>query len=181
VLTNKEDQVSIEELARSVRDIPDFPEEGVVFKDITTLVIDPRLFKEAIDRMAAEFSDREIDLVACVEARGFIFGSALAYKLGAGLVPVRKEGKLPYKTKKVSYSLEYGNATVEIHEDAIKPGSRVLIVDDLLATGGTLGATVDLVNQHGGDIVAVAVLIELDFLNGREKLKDTPIFSLIHY
>jgi len=131
--------------------------------------------------MADEFSDREIDLVVCVEARGFIFGAPLAYKLGAGLIPVRKEGKLPYKTKKFSYALEYGNATVEIHEDAIKPGSRVLIVDDLLATGGTLGASVELVRQHGGDIVAVAALIELDFLNGREKLKGTPVFSLIHY
>jgi len=173
--------MSIEELSQSIRDIPDFPEKGIVFKDITTLISDPRLFKESIDLMADEFTDRKVDLVVGVEARGFIFGSVLAYKLGAGLVLVRKEGKLPYKTKKVSYALEYGNATVEIHEDAVKPGSRVLIVDDLLATGGTLGASVDLVRQHGGDIVAVAVLIELDFLNGRDKLKDTPVFSLIHY
>jgi len=173
--------VSIEELSRSIRDIPDFPEEGIVFKDITTLISDPSLFQESIDLMTDEFADRDIDLVVCVEARGFIFGAAMAYKLGAGLVPVRKEGKLPYKTRKVSYALEYGNATVEIHEDAVKPGSRVLIVDDLLATGGTLGAAVNLVNQHGGDIVAVAVLIELDFLNGREKLKGTPVFSLLHY
>jgi len=173
--------VSIEELSRSIRDIPDFPEEGVVFKDITTLINDPRLFKEAIDLMAGEFINSNIDLVVGVDARGFIFSSVLAYILGAGLILVRKEGKLPYKTKKVSYDLEYGTATVEVHEDAVRPGSRILIVDDLLATGGTLGAAVDLVKQQGGDIVAVAVLIELDFLNGREKLKGTPIFSLIHY
>jgi adenine phosphoribosyltransferase len=173
--------VSIEELSRSIRDIPDFPEEGVVFKDITTLINDPRLFKEAIDLMAGEFINSNIDLVVGVDARGFIFSSVLAYILDAGLILVRKEGKLPYKTKKVSYNLEYGTATVEVHEDAVRPGSRILIVDDLLATGGTLGAAVDLVKQQGGDIVAVAVLIELDFLNGREKLKGTPIFSLIHY
>jgi len=173
--------VSIEELSRSIRDIPDFPEEGVVFKDITTLINDPRLFKEAIDLMAGEFINSNIDLVVGVDARGFIFSSVLAYILDAGLILVRKEGKLPYKTKKVSYDLEYGTATVEVHEDAVRPGSRILIVDDLLATGGTLGAAVDLVKQQGGDIVAVAVLIELDFLNGREKLKGTPIFSLIHY
>ncbi len=173
--------MSIEELSRSIRDIPDFPEEGVVFKDITTLINDPRLFKEAIDLMAGEFINSNIDLVVGVDARGFIFSSVLAYILDAGLILVRKEGKLPYKTKKVSYDLEYGTATVEVHEDAVRPGSRILIVDDLLATGGTLGAAVDLVKQQGGDIVAVAVLIELDFLNGREKLKGTPIFSLIHY
>jgi len=131
--------------------------------------------------MAGEFINSNIDLVVGVDARGFIFSSVLAYILDAGLILVRKEGKLPYKTKKVSYDLEYGTATVEVHEDAVRPGSRILIVDDLLATGGTLGAAVDLVKQQGGDIVAVAVLIELDFLNGREKLKGTPIFSLIHY
>ncbi len=173
--------MSIEELSRSIRDVPDFPEEGVVFKDITTLISNPQLFKEAIDLMAGEFINSNIDLVVGVDARGFIFSSVLAYILDAGLILVRKEGKLPSKTKKVSYDLEYGNATVEVHEDAVKPGSRVLIVDDLLATGGTLGATVDLVKQQGGDIVAVAVLIELDFLKGREKLKGTQIFSLIHY
>ena len=172
--------MSREDIKNSIRDIPDFPEEGIIFKDITTMISDGRLFKESVDLIADEFADRKVDLVVCVEARGFIFGAAIAYRLGAGLVPVRKEGKLPYKTRKVSYALEYGSATVEIHDDAVKPGSRVLIVDDLLATGGTLAATVDLVKQHGGDIVAVAVLIELDFLNGRERLKSTPVFSLIH-
>ncbi|MDP8213996.1 MAG: adenine phosphoribosyltransferase [Candidatus Euphemobacter frigidus] len=173
--------MSREDLKKAIRDIPDFPEEGIIFKDITTLISNPLLFKEAIDLLVEEFTEQEIDQVVCVEARGFIFGAVLAYKLGAGLVPVRKEGKLPHKTRKASYALEYGTATVEIHEDAIQPGTRVLIVDDLLATGGTLAATVELVKQNGGEIVGVAVLIELDFLNGRDKLKDTPVFSLIHY
>lgn len=173
--------MSIEEMSQAIRDIPDFPEKGVVFKDITTLIKKPDLFRESIDRMVEQFIGQDIDLVVCVEARGFIFGSALAYKLGAGLVPVRKEGKLPSKTNKVSYALEYGEATVEVHEDAVPSGSRVLIVDDLLATGGTLAATVNLMEKHGAEIVGVVVLIELDFLNGREKLKRTPLFSIIHY
>lgn len=173
--------MSKSELINAIRDIPDFPAPGVIFKDITTLIKDGRLFRETVDLMAQEFADRKIDLVVCIEARGFIFGSALAYVLGAGVILVRKEGKLPHRTRKMSYSLEYGSATVEIHEDAISPGSRVLIVDDLLATGGTLAATVDLVRGLGGKIEAAAVLIELDFLKGREKLKDVPIFSLIHY
>jgi adenine phosphoribosyltransferase len=173
--------MSRSDLIKAIRDIPDFPVPGVIFKDITTLIKDGRLFKESVDLLAEEFAGREIDLVVCVEARGFIFGSALAYKLGAGVIPVRKEGKLPHLTRKVAYSLEYGTATVEIHEDSVAKGSRVLIVDDLLATGGTLAATVDLVRGLGGRVEAVAVLIELDFLNGREKLKDVPLFSLIHY
>lgn len=173
--------MSKSELINAIRDIPDFPAPGVIFKDITTLIKDGRLFRETVDLMAQEFADRKIDLVVCIEARGFIFGSALAYVLGAGVILVRKEGKLPHRTRKMSYSLEYGSATVEIHEDAVSPGSRVLIVDDLLATGGTLAATVDLVRGLGGKIEAAAVLIELDFLQGREKLKDVPIFSLIHY
>lgn len=173
--------MSKSELINAIRDIPDFPAPGVIFKDITTLIKDGRLFRETVDLMAQEFADRKIDLVVCIEARGFIFGSALAYVLGAGVILVRKEGKLPHRTRKMSYSLEYGSATVEIHEDAVSPGSRVLIVDDLLATGGTLAATVDLVRGLGGKIEAAAVLIELDFLQGREKLKDVPIFALIHY
>ncbi len=173
--------MSKEDLRNAIRDVPDFPEKGVLFKDITTLLKEGSLFREAVDLMAESFAGKGIDLVVCVEARGFIFGSAIAYKLGAGVVPVRKEGKLPCRTRKVSYSLEYGVASVEIHEDAVVPGSRVLIVDDLLATGGTLAAAVDLVRQYGGVIEAVAVLIELDFLNGREKLKDVPVWSLIHY
>ena len=173
--------MTVEDLKNAIRDIPDFPQKGVIFKDITPLLNDPDLFRESVDLMAQEFADKNIDSVVCVEARGFIFGAAVAYKLGAALVPVRKEGKLPYRTRKVSYSLEYGQATVEIHEDAIRPGSRVLIIDDLLATGGTLAASVDLVREHGGEIIGVAVLIELDFLEGRDQLKDIPIFTLIHY
>ncbi len=173
--------MSRSDLSAAIRDIPDFPVPGVIFKDITTLIKDPRLFRESVDLMADEFSGRKIDLVVSVEARGFIFGAALAYRLGAGVIPVRKEGKLPHRTRKIGYSLEYGKATVEIHEDAIPPGSRVLIVDDLLATGGTLAATVDLVRGLGGKVEAVAVLIELDFLKGREKLTDVPLFSLLHY
>ncbi len=173
--------MSIADLTKAIRDIPDFPAPGVIFKDITTLLKEGKLFREAVDLMAGEFIGKKIDLVVCVEARGFIFGSALAYKLGAGVVPVRKEGKLPHRTRKIGYALEYGTATVEIHEDAIAKGRRVLIVDDLLATGGTLAAAVDLVRGLGGQVEAVAVLIELDFLQGREKLKDVPIFSLIHY
>ncbi len=173
--------MSKSELINAIRDVPDFPTPGVIFKDITTLIKDGRLFRETVDLMAQEFADRKIDLIVCIEARGFIFGSALAYLLGAGVILVRKEGKLPHRTRKMSYSLEYGSATVEIHEDAVSPGSRVLIVDDLLATGGTLAAAVDLVRGLGGKVEAVAVLIELDFLQGREKLKDVPIFSLIHY
>ena len=173
--------MSVEELTRAIRDIPDFPQKGVVFKDITPLLNDPALFRKSIDLMTRPFADKNIDSVVCVEARGFIFGAAIAYQLGAALVPVRKEGKLPHRTKKVSYSLEYGQATMEIHEDAVRPGSRVLIVDDLLATGGTLKAAADLVRAHGGEIVAIEVLIELDFLQGRDQLKEIPIFSLIHY
>ena len=173
--------MSKSDLIKAIRDIPDFPGPGVIFKDITTLIKDGRLFKESVDLLAAEYTGRQIDLVACVEARGFIFGSALAYQLEAGVIPIRKEGKLPHRTRKVGYSLEYGEATVEIHEDAVSPGSRVLIADDLLATGGSLAASVELVRGLGGKVEAVAVLIELDFLKGREKLKDVEIFSLIHY
>ncbi len=173
--------MSLEDLKKSIRDIPDFPQEGVIFKDVMPLINDPLLFREAIDTLADRFADRPVDLVVCIEARGFIFGSALAYKLGAGLAPVRKEGKLPHRTKKVSFELEYGRATVEIHEDAIREGSRVLIVDDLLATGGTLAAAVELAEHYQAEIVGIAVLIELDFLKGREKLKDYPFVSLIHF
>lgn len=173
--------MTVDDLKNSIRDIPDFPEKGIIFKDITPLLNDPVLFRESIDILAGEFADSDIQSVVCVEARGFIFGAALAYKLGAALVPVRKEGKLPHRTKKVSYSLEYGTATVEIHEDAVNPGTRVLIIDDLLATGGTLAAAAELVEHSGGEIVAIAVLIELEFLKGREKLGDKNVFSLIRF
>lgn len=173
--------MSLQDLKDAIRDIPDFPRQGVLFKDITPLINDRELFRETVDTLARPFADRGVELVVCIEARGFIFGAALAYKLGAGLAPVRKAGKLPHRTKKVSFELEYGSAAVEIHEDAIRPGTRVLIVDDLLATGGTLAAAVELVEHYRGEIVGVVVLIELDFLKGREKLKGYPFFSLIHY
>ncbi len=164
-----------------IRDIPDFPKAGILFKDITTLLKDKKAFKAAINALAEKYKDKKIDIVVAVESRGFILGSVLAYKLGAGFVPVRKKGKLPAKTNSAAYELEYGTDTLEIHHDAIQPKQRVLIVDDLLATGGTLKAVTDLVKQLEGRIIGVAFLIELLFLKGKEKLKDYPVFSLIKY
>lgn len=188
---NSSDQVScnqpeakeagISNLKKYIRDIPDFPKKGIIFKDITTLLKDPAHFKKAIDILAQRYMDKKIDKVVCVDARGFIFGGALAYKLGYGVVPVRKKGKLPFKTIQASYSLEYGSDTIEMHQDAINQGERILILDDLLATGGTIGAVIDLVNKLKGQIVEVAFLIELEFLKGREKIKNYPVFSIIKY
>lgn len=166
---------------KCIRDIPDFPKEGIIFKDITTLLSDPIAFRESVDLLAKRFKDERIEFVVGVEARGFIFGSALAYKLGAGFVPVRKKGKLPYKTKSISYQLEYGTDTLEIHEDAIKPNSRVLIVDDLLATGGTISAVAQLLKAQKASIVGIAFLVELSFLNGKDRLKDFETYSLIKF
>lgn len=166
-------------LKKILRDVPDFPKKGIIFKDITPLLQDKKAFKEAVDLLGERYKDKKIDLVLCIEARGFIFGSALAYKLGAGMVPVRKKGKLPYKTMSVTYDLEYGTDTLEMHEDAVPSGSNVLLVDDLLATGGTASAVCDLIKKSGGNIVEVAFLIELEFLKGRAKLQDHPIFSLL--
>lgn len=173
--------MSSEDLKEAIRDIPDFPQKGVIFKDITPLINDRNLFREAVDLMAEPMAEDPPDCIVCIEARGFIFGAALAYKLGTGLVPVRKEGKLPHRTRKVSFELEYGSATVEIHEDAVHPGRRVWIVDDLLATGGTLEAAVKLVRHSGGEVAGISVLIELDFLKGREKLQGYPLYTLIHF
>jgi len=167
------------ELKSYIRDIPDFPKKGIIFKDITPLLKEPKAFKRAVDEIAGEFKTEEIDLVLSVEARGFIFGAAVAYKLGVGLVPVRKKGKLPFKTHAVTYDLEYGQDTLEIHQDAIKKGANMLIVDDLLATGGTTRAVADLVEKLGGKVAGIAFVIELTALNGREKLKGYPIVSLI--
>lgn len=167
------------DLKTYIRDIPGFPKEGIIFKDITTLLQNGDKFREAVDRIADEFKGEKVDAVLSVEARGFIFGSAVAYKLGVGMVPVRKKGKLPHKTHSVTYDLEYGKDTLEIHQDAFKKGGRILIVDDLLATGGTVRAVCDLVEKMGGKIVGVAFLIELTALNGREKLKNYKILSLI--
>lgn len=170
------------DLAQYVRDVPDFPKEGVLFKDITTLLKEPTAFREAVDRLAAPFENEGVDVVVGMESRGFIFAAPLAYRLDAGFVPVRKMGRLPAESVQVSYDLEYGHNTLELHKDAIQPGQRVLVVDDLLATGGTVLATTNLVEQLGGKVVGLAFLIELRYLNGRENLVDPPpIVSLIQY
>lgn len=164
-----------------IRDIPDFPKPGIVFKDITPLLQDPKAFRHAIDTFAKRYGKEKIDLVLGAEARGFIIGGALAYKLNAGFIPARKPGKLPHQTTKAEYELEYGMDSLEMHMDAIKPGEKVLVVDDVLATGGTASAKVDLVEQLGGKVVGVAFLIELTFLNGRSKLGNHDVFALIQY
>lgn len=169
----------MEELRDFIRKIPDFPKKGILFRDITTLLKDKKRFRQAVDAIADRYLDKKIDAVVSVEARGFILGAAVAYKLGASMVPVRKKGKLPFRTYEVTYDLEYGQDTLTIHQDAINPGDRVLIVDDLLATGGTTGATIELVQKLKGDIVGIAFLIELTELKGREKLKGYPVFTLI--
>jgi adenine phosphoribosyltransferase len=169
------------DLKKTIRSIPDFPKKGIVFRDITTLLKNPRAFKEAIDKLSAHFADSEADIIVGPESRGFIFGSALAYKMGLGFVPVRKPGKLPAETESESYSLEYGIDTIEIHKDAVKSGTKALMIDDLLATGGTMLAACRLVEKLGGKVVGVGFLIELSFLNGREKLKKYPLFTLIDY
>ena len=168
-------------LEDKIRDVPDFPIKGVLFKDITTLLKDPDAYHLAIDSMVDRFRDQNIDIVVGMESRGFVLAAPMAYLLGAGLVPVRKLGKLPAETVRAEYSLEYGTNTLEMHKDAIQPGQRVLVVDDLLATGGTTQATVKLVEQVGGKVVAIAFLIELTFLRGREKLKGYDIFAEIKY
>ncbi len=169
------------ELKKFIRDVPDFPRKGIIFKDITTLLNDPAHFKEAIDKLAQNYLDKKIDIVVGIEARGFILAGSLAYNLGAGMVPVRKKGKLPYLSYQATYELEYGTDTLEIHQDAFAPGARVLIVDDLLATGGTAEAVIELLNKLKGNIVEIAFLIELAFLKGRERIKNYPVFSLIKY
>lgn len=171
----------VNDLKKHIRDIPNFPQEGIIFKDISTLLKNKDAFKKSIDTLAKKFKSERIDYIVGVEARGFIFGSALAYKLGAGFIPVRKKGKLPYKTNSITYKLEYGTDTLEIHEDALPKKARVLVVDDLLATGGTITAVVDLVKSQGATIVAVAFLVELKFLKGKDRLKKYPIYSLIQY
>ena len=169
------------DLKAQIRNIPDFPKPGILFRDITTLLKDKKAFKLAVDTLAKKYKNKKIDLVVAVEARGFILGGAIAHKLGAGFVPVRKKGKLPAKANAVTYDLEYGSDTLEIHHDAISRENRVLIVDDLLATGGTVKAVTDLVKQLEGKIVGIAFLIELLDLKGKDKLKDYPLFSLIKY
>lgn len=169
------------DIERAIRNVPDFPKPGIQFKDITPLLADARLFAGAIDLLTEKFAPGSVDAVVGIDARGFIFAAAAAVRLKAGFVPVRKKGKLPYQTIEQDYALEYGHATVAIHTDAIKPGSRVLLVDDLLATGGTSAAAVALVKKLGGEILEAGFLIELKFLNGREKLAGIPIRSLVTY
>ena len=168
-------------LRAKIRDIKDFPTEGILFKDITTLLKDGPAWRYAVDSLASRYQGERVDVVVGVESRGFIFGGAIAHQLRAGFVPVRKLGKLPAKTIEAEYELEYGRDALAMHEDAIAPGQRVLAVDDLLATGGTMAATLRLVEQLGGQVVGVAFMIELAFLKGREKLKNYPLHSLIVY
>ena len=173
--------MKVADLKKHIRDIPDFPKEGIIFKDISTLLKHKGAFRKAVDSLAVKFKNERVEYVVGVEARGFIFGAALAYKLGAGFVPVRKKGKLPYRTRSVTYELEYGSDTLEIHEDAVSRNARVLIVDDLLATGGTMMAVAELLQNQHAKIVGIAFLIELQFLNGKEKLKHLPTYSIIQY
>ena len=173
--------VNVDALKALVRTVPDFPKPGILFYDITTLLKDKTGFAQLIDALAAHYLAEKIDLVLGIEARGFIFGPALAYRLNAGFVPVRKPRKLPAPVARVTYDLEYGSDSLEIHLDAIAPGQRVLLVDDLLATGGTMEATLKLVKQLGGEVAGLAFAVELDFLRGRERFKEYDVFSLLHY
>ena len=168
-------------LKELIRDIPDFPKEGIVFKDITPVLQSPAGLKEVVNKFSEHYANQKVDVIVGAEARGFLFGPAVAINLGAGFVPVRKPGKLPYETASKTYDLEYGTDTLEIHKDAVKAGDNVLMMDDLLATGGTMAASCELVESLGGKIMGCAFLIELGFLKGKEKLGEYDIFSLIQY
>ncbi len=169
------------DLKALIRDVPDFPKKGIIFKDITPLLKDAAAFRQAVRQIVEKYKGRKVDAVLGIEARGFIIGAAAAQELGVGFLPVRKPGKLPYETLSASYELEYGSDSLEIHKDAVSKGDRILIVDDLLATGGTMAACCKLVESLGGEVVGIAFLIELGFLNGRDKLTGYEIFSLIDY
>jgi adenine phosphoribosyltransferase len=173
--------VQVESIKDLIRDVPDFPQPGVIFRDITPVLADPIAFSTIVDLIVVHFGRGNVDKVVGIEARGFILAAPVAYHFGAGLVPVRKEGKLPHDTIGEEYALEYGTATLEIHKDAVAPGERVLIVDDVLATGGTARAAASLVERIGGDVCGIACLIELDFLGGREKVAEHDLYTLIHY
>jgi adenine phosphoribosyltransferase len=173
--------VDLGQIRSLIRDVPDFPQEGVLFKDITPLLADPIAFSTVIDLVVVHFGRGSVDKVVGIEARGFIIASPVAYHFGAGFVPVRKLGKLPWETESAEYQLEYGTAALEIHTDAVRPGERVLIVDDVLATGGTAQATADLVERIGGKVVGLAFLIELAFLRGRDRLEGHDLFTLLEY
>ena len=169
------------DLSSKIRDVPDFPKEGIVFKDVMPLIADAEYFHETIERLAEWARPRRPDLILGAEARGFIFGAALAYELGAGFVAARKPGKLPWETVSATYQLEYGTDSLEMHRDAVNPGSRVIVLDDVLATGGTAKAKVELVESMGGTVVGVLFVIELTFLHGRERLAGNDVHSLIQY
>lgn len=171
----------IEELKQAIRDVPDFPKKGIIFKDITPLLSQPELFRKIIDLLADRYRSRKIDKIIAIEARGFILGAALAYRLRTGFVPIRKKNKLPWKVFSAAYALEYGQDSLEVHQDALQSHEKVLIIDDVLATGGTVSAVSELIGKLGAEVIEVACLIELTFLNGREKLGQTPVFSLIQY
>ncbi len=180
-MTQADTETLTSRLKTIIRDVPDFPKKGIIFKDITPLLADPSAFGEIVKHFAGQFRNAGITKVLGIEARGFLLAAPIATELGAGLIPVRKKGKLPYKTVAASYALEYGTDTLEMHEDAVKPGEKVLIVDDVLATGGTAAAVCSLVETLGGEVAGIAMLIELEFLNGRSKLAGRPIYSLIKY
>lgn len=171
----------MEDLKQIIRDVPDFPKKGIIFKDITTLLQDAQSYQRMVDLLAHRYIGQKIDKVVGVEARGFIIGAVLAYKLGAGVVLVRKPGKLPSEKFSKTYELEYGTDTLEIHKDAIKPGEKILIADDLLATGGTMAAVVEMVNQLGGDLVECCFMSELTFLDGRKRLPEGKVYSLLQF
>jgi adenine phosphoribosyltransferase len=172
---------TIERLRAAVRDVPDFPKTGITFKDITPVLSDPGLFRASIDLFLERCRGREIDKIVGIDARGFIFGSAVAYELGVGFVPIRKRGKLPYRTEIAKYSLEYGEAEMEMHTDAVTEGERVVLVDDLLATGGTSAAAAALIRNAGANLVEAQFLIELEFLEGRKRLEPTPVTAFLKY
>ena len=174
-------KITVSDIERAIRNVPDFPKAGIQFKDITPVLADARLFSGSIDLLLGNFKPGMVDTVVGIDARGFIFAAAAALRLECGFVPVRKKGKLPWKTHEQSYDLEYGSNTIAIHQDAIKPGSRVLLIDDLLATGGTAGAAVALLQKLGANILEASFLIELSFLPGRERLKGVPVRSLVVY
>jgi adenine phosphoribosyltransferase len=171
----------LDRLRTGIRDVPDFPKKGIVFKDITPLLSDQTLFRASIDLFLERCRGKKIDKIVGIDARGFLFGSAVAYELGIGFVPLRKKGRLPYKTESAKYSLEYGEAEMELHIDAITRGERVILIDDLLATGGTSASAATLIKKVGGELVEAQFLIELEFLHGREKLAPTPVVSFLKY
>jgi adenine phosphoribosyltransferase len=172
---------AIERLKNSIRDVPDFPKEGVVFKDITPILQNAQLFRLAITVLADRYQRKHVDQIVAIDARGFLFASAAAYVLGCGVSIVRKKGKLPYKTLQATYDLEYGSNTMEIHVDAIKPGQNIIIIDDVLATGGTMKAAIDLVQELGGTVTEAAAFVELGFLKGAERIAPVPVFSVVKY